>query len=162
MNLAPAILGSTAVKQLQENQTGAVIVIGSDLLTRGQLAAVGCFNFLAARRLGAILSDQFQVPNLRYVYDKVPPPSLVVPRLGVFSLAVLGACFEAKNLGTLETYVAKHRAEGVRQVSFPSMKHQEAQEAAREAKEKRRRQRQRRDQAHQLRVARFDERQQTV
>lgn len=160
MNLALNILGTHAVERLKESAGAAVLQVGSDKLTRGQLAAVECYNFHAARLLSHVLTE-LKVPNLRHLYEKVSPSELALPNLGVVSLAVLGAAFEAKGIGgetPLESYVRKHLSNGQKVVTFDTLKHREAAEAARERKEKRRRKAQRKDQAQQLRVDRFTER----
>lgn len=162
MNLAPAILGSTAVEKLKETAHAAVIQVGRDKITRAQLARVECYNFAAARNLSHILTEVLGVPNLKHVYEQVPPAALAVPRLGVVSLAVLGAAFEALGIGgdtPLESYVERHRPEHAKTISFPTLKHREQSEEARERQERKRRKRQRRNQAHQLRTKRFEERQ---
>jgi hypothetical protein len=111
MNLAPSILGSTAVAQLKQTAAAALLQIGSDRLTRHDLAGVDCFNFTAARTLGHILQQKFHVKNTRDVYERVPPQALALPGLGVIALAVLGAAFEAKGVGgdePLENWARKH------------------------------------------------------
>jgi len=164
VNLAASILGSTAVEKLKLTRSTPVLEVGSDKLTRGQLARVECYNFLAARNLSAILAE-LGVRNLRQVYDEIPPSALALPHMGVVSLAVLGAAFEAKGIGgatPLESYVLKHARDGNNKqaqiVTFYTLKHREQAEVAKERKEKRRRKSQRRDQAQQLRVERFEER----
>ena len=112
MNLATAILGSTTVRRLEETHKDAVLVVGSDRLTRQDLAAVECFNFHAARLLTHALAE-FKFANLRQLYNEMPPADLALPTLGVISLAVLGAAFEAKGIGgeaPLESYARKHAA----------------------------------------------------
>jgi hypothetical protein len=162
MNLATSILGTTAVTKLKATQGAAVLEVGSDTLTRGQLAKVECFNFHAARLLTAACRT-LQVPNLRALYDEVPPAMLALPRLGVVSLAVLGAAFEAKGIGgsaPLESYYRKHlNGSGGKVVTFDTLKHREHEEAARGRKDLKRRKGQRRNQAHKLRVGRFEARQ---
>jgi hypothetical protein len=156
MYYSPAILGTTAVEQLRKNVESAVLTIGSDKLTRGQLAAVGCYNFVAARILSEVLHHELQVKSLRQVYDEIPPSALALPRLGVISLAVLGAAFEVKRIGgsaPLESYVKKHTE---KVTTFSTMKHHELVERAKERKERKRRKKQRRDKAHAIRVERFE------
>jgi len=159
MNLAASILGQTAVTRLEETAKTAVLEIGTDKITRAQLANVECYNFHAARMLTHILRDM-KVRSLRQVYDEIPPAQLAVPGMGVVSLAVLGAAFEAKGIGgetPLEAYVSKHaRANGTGKiVTFDTLKDREAKERRDEAREHKRRKRQRRDQAHATRVERF-------
>lgn len=160
MNLSESILGSGTVAKLREREEGAVLVIGSDHLTRGELAAVGCFNFLAARRLTRILQQELQVKSLRQLYEEIPHTALALPDLGVFSLATLGAAFEAKGIGgnaPLDNYVKKHAGTVT---TFHTMKKRQQEEDARERKERRQRTAARRNQAHGLRIARFETRQQ--
>jgi hypothetical protein len=162
MNLEASILGSTAVKHLQESAASPVLQVGTDRLTRSQLAAVECYNFHAARLLTHILHDALKVPNLQWVYDKLPPAALAVPRMGVVSLAVLGAAFEAKGIGgsyPLASYVQKHR-NGDKVVTFETLKHRDQVQQAQERKATKRRKAQRRDQAHKIRVERFTKRDQ--
>jgi hypothetical protein len=115
MNLSTTLLGSTAVRSLQQTATRPVLQIGSDRLTRADLAGVECYNYVAAGHLTHVLHEQLQVKNLRDVYDNVPPTALALPTIGVVSLAVLGAAFEAKGLGgddPLENWARKHALPG--------------------------------------------------
>jgi hypothetical protein len=163
MDLASSILGSTAVKYLEDTARAHVLRVGTDTLTRGQLAAVQCYNFHAARLLSNVLHG-LKVPNLRYVYDRIPPLALALPNIGSVSLAVLGAAFEAKHIGgdtPLENYVKKHTTKNGGKVTFVTwhtMKQRDYAEAAREKKLRKQRKHQRRDQAHELRVNRLEER----
>lgn len=143
MNLSASILGSTAVKQLQASTSAWVLEVGSDKLTRGQLASVGCYNFHAARLLTACLRT-LPVKNLAELFAKFPPSAVALPHLGVISLAVLGAAFEAKGIGgasPLEAWVQKHAPGGAEaeMVTFHTMKRRELAEGARERKLTRRR-----------------------
>jgi hypothetical protein len=162
MNLSPSILGKHAVYQLQLTARAAVVEIGSDKLTRADLARVGCFNFMAARMLSAVLHKELKVKNLRDVYESIPPSALTLPRLGAVSLAVLGAAFEVRKLGDLESYVQKHLQAEQQVRTWHTMKAHEAAEVARERKEKRARKEKRKGKAHELRVARFEQRQQVA
>ena len=163
MNLAASILGSNAVEKLKETRRAFVLEVGSDKLTRGQLSRVECFNFLAARNLTSILKE-LGVRNLRQVYDEIPPSALALPHMGVVSLAVLGAAFEAKGIGgdaPLESYVKKHSAEKNGKsdiVTFFTLKHREQAEVSKERRERKQRRKQRRNQAHALRTERFEKR----
>ena len=131
MNLAAEVLGAGAVTRLQFSSSEHVLVVGSDKLTRAQLADVGCYNFVAAKNLTAILHSHPLATNLRKVFDEIPPRELAVPHMGVISLAVLGAAFEAKGIGgenPLVAYVKKHttNANGKREVvTFDTIKHRE-------------------------------------
>jgi len=98
MDLAVAILGTTCARELQTRNKAAVLVVGSDVFTRADLAGVECFNFAAAKRVSDALS-KLKVKNARDLFDRIPPERLAVPGVGTFSLAVLGAAFEAKGIG---------------------------------------------------------------
>lgn len=140
MNLSTSILGSHACKQLQAGATDAVLTVGSDQLTRGELARVGCYNFTAARNLSALLRA-VNARSLKDLFERVPPTALAVPKMGVISLAVLGAAFEARKVGgaaPLETWVRKHRE---KMVTFYTLKKHEEADAAQEKADQRRRQR---------------------
>jgi hypothetical protein len=162
MNLAPRILGTTACTQLQRNADEAILQVGSDRLGRRELAAVGCYNFTAARNLSAILKP-FQLPSLKYLYENVPPEGLALPHMGVISLAVLGAAFEARKIGgeaPLENWVRAHAGSDKQaMVTFHTLKAREAAERAAEKKAVKQRKHARRNQAHHLRLARFGDRQ---
>jgi hypothetical protein len=141
VNLARTVLGASAVDRLSTAAGEAVLVVGSDTFTRSDLSAVGCFNFVAARYLTHALHD-LGVTNLRDVYDRVPPRDLALPGVGVISLAVLGAAFEAKHIGgdsPLETYVRKHQT---KLTTFDTVKHAVKREQL--ANQQRRRKRRRR------------------
>jgi hypothetical protein len=90
MNLSTTLLGSSAVRSLQHTASHPVLQVGSDRFTRHDLAGVECFNFVAAGILSHAF-DRLKVKNLREVYDHVAPTMLALPRIGVVSLAVLGA-----------------------------------------------------------------------
>lgn len=130
------LLGSSAVQQLHRNATTPVLTIGKDRFTRGQLASVSCFNFIAARWLEAVLRD-LEVRDLKDVYDRIPPQALALPRVGAITLSVLGAAFEAKGIGgesPLESYAIKHadttKNGQPKQTTFDTMKrHVQAHEA---------------------------------
>ena len=129
MNLSTTILGSTAVKQLQETSSAWVLEVGSDRFTRAQLASVSCFNFTAAKNLTNLLRE-LTVKNLSDLYERVPPSALALPHMGVISFAVLGAAFEAKKIGgqaPLESWARLH-SNGDRDaplVSFHTLKQRE-------------------------------------
>jgi hypothetical protein len=124
MDLTPEILGTGVVKRLHERETEAVLWIGKDKLTRGELAAVGCFNFVAALSVAKILDRELQVKDLQDLYDHVAPSALALPRLGVISLAVLGAAFETKGIGGKEPLLAYCRRHQNKVVTFDTLKHQ--------------------------------------
>lgn len=167
MNLSTKILGKTIVTQLSNRLTAPVLRIGSDRFTLHDLAAVDCFNFLAARNLDRILNAELQVRSTKDLFDNVAPHALALPQLGAISFAVLGAAFEAKNLGgdrPLESWVTRHHDPEVRRefITIATLKHHQRRDleaAAKERRAKKRRASSRRDQAHRLRVDRFTERQ---
>jgi hypothetical protein len=160
MNLSTTILGTTACKQLQATSKAWVIEVGSDRLTRAELAKVDCYNFVAAKNLSAVLK-QLAVKNLADLYARVPPAAVALPHLGVISLAVLGAAFEAKGIGgeaPLEAWARKHsgtNGHAQKLVTFDTLKARELAEHAIERKQRKQRKDARRHQAHKLRVARF-------
>jgi hypothetical protein len=162
MNLSESVLGATIIRKLQASSTASILTIGSDTLTRADLAAVGCYNFTAARNLSEILHEHLQVKNLREVYETISPVQLALPRLGSISLAVLGAAFEAKGIGgstpLVETYVKKHLHGTRRIVTFDRVKRRQQEEAARARRETGARKRARRNTAHAIRVERFETR----
>ena len=111
MQLSPKILGKHATDVLTARVKTPLLQIGSYTFYRGDFAAIGCFSFLAAINLGAAL-QALQPRNTKDVYDNIPPSSLVLPRVGSISLAVLGAAFEARGIGgdqPLESWVVRHR-----------------------------------------------------
>jgi len=123
MDLAVKVLGSTAVNRLAAAYSEHVLIVGRDKLTRQDLAAVGCYNFTAARNLTAA-AKALDVKNLQHLFDTVPPQDLAMPHVGVITLAVLGAAFEAKRIGgdsPLTTYVRQHAP---KLVTFSAFKHQ--------------------------------------
>lgn len=132
MNLSTAVLGTTAVKHLTATSAATILEVGSDRLTRAQLAGVSCFNFLAATRLTRVLKD-LGVKNLADLYARIPPAALALPQLGVVSLAVLGAAFEAKGIGgeaPLESWARKHAGAAEEIVTFDTVKARERQREA--------------------------------
>jgi hypothetical protein len=165
MNLAPTILGNYAVTQLQKTAGEVILEVGSDKLGRKELAAVGCYNFHAARNLSAVVKS-LQIPNLKYLFEHVPPSDLALPHMGVISLAVLGAAFEVRKVGgsnPLLSWVQLHAPHGndakQAMVTFHTLKMRELAEARNEKQAIKDRKQTRRNKAHKLRVARFGERQ---
>ncbi|HKB39434.1 MAG TPA: hypothetical protein VKD72_23560 [Gemmataceae bacterium] len=146
MNLATSILGQTTVSRLREQGKAPVLEVGSDRFTRHDLAAVECFNFHAARLLTHVLRE-LQVPNLKFLFEKIPPRDLALPNVGVVCLAVLGAAFEAKGIGgetPLENYARKHAAtngkgQDPHVVTFDTLKNRQRQREQDEARERKRR-----------------------
>jgi len=140
MDCSAKVLGTGAATALAQLGSEALLEIGSDRLSREQLASVGCYNFVAARRLSHLL-EQLGVKSLKDVFEHVPPRDLALPHLGVISLAVLGAAFEVKKIGgeaPLEAYVRRHSP---KVVTFHSIKAQvkRIEEAAVKTRRKRRR-----------------------
>lgn len=112
MNLSTRVLGTNIVKEITARNAAPLLTVGKDVFYRGDLAGVGCFNFLAALRLSRALAD-LGVRDVRDVFENVPPTSLVMPQVGSIALSVLGAAFEARKIGgeqPLEAWVLKHRA----------------------------------------------------
>jgi len=159
MDFSAKVLGTTTVRYLRERSTSAVLTIGADTFTRGDLSRVACFHFAAASNLSALLR-QLDAKNTRDVFDRLPPESLALPRLGAVSLAVLGAAFEAKKIGgdnPLENWMKKHRPDAPT-VTFLSLKHRDERERATEQQDTRDRKRARRNTAHTIRKGRFHQR----
>jgi hypothetical protein len=160
MDLSVRILGASTAKALSDRAVAPVLQIGSDAFTRSDLAAVACFNFIAAANLSRALKD-LGVSNTRDAFERVPPASLATPRIGAIALAVLGAAFEKKRIGgdrPLETWAAKHRGAGKGKefITFGTIKQRAADH---EAADRKSRKHARRNQAHGLRVDRFTKRQ---
>ena len=122
MHLSTAILGKAIVDKLEARLSAPVLVIGQDSFTRPQLSKIGCFNFIAAARLSHLLTEELQLKNTRDLFEKVPPQHLALPGLGSICLATIGAAFEAKKLGTLQDYIARHTEKGHTIVTFTTMK----------------------------------------
>jgi len=162
MDLSASILGKSVVSYLRERQATAVLRIGRDLFDRAALAGVQCFNFTAAANLSKILNTEMQVKDTRDVFDRVHPDTLALPRLGAVSLAVLGAAFEAKGIGggqPLLAWFQKHRGP-THVITFAALKQRDERERAQEHKAAKDRRSARRDQAQEIRVNRFNKRQQ--
>jgi hypothetical protein len=156
MQLPDSILGKGAVAQLQDRVKAPVLTIGSDRFTRAHLAAMSCFNFIAASHLSHILTNQLQVKDTKDLFQRISPLSLALPGLGVFSLATLGAAFEHKLGKTLTEYIDHHRAEEDKVVTFSTIKHQSMDSKAdkRAKKDEKQRKRNRRAATHEHRVER--------
>jgi len=139
MDLSSKVLGRNAVEKLSQARTEALFTVGSDSLSREELAEVGCYNFVAARRVSAALSA-LGPKSLRDLFENYPPRDLALPRVGVISLFVVGCAFECKRIGgdaPLEAYVRRH-SEKI--VTFHRLKTQVRKEEEL-ASQKRRRQR---------------------
>jgi hypothetical protein len=159
MDLSQSVLGRGTVETLQKRVSQHLLTIGSDTFTRRDFAKVDCFSFLAAQNLSYWLNKVLKVENTRYVYFHVNPSELAIPHLGPFSLAVLGAAFELKNLGKqegpLESWMEYHKLQ-VR--TFNTLKINELMDGRTERKALKQRKESRRNEAHRLRVARFQKR----
>lgn len=167
MHLSTRVLGKHVADQITARAAAPLLVIGRDKFFRRDLAAIDCYNFLAALRLSSVIAT-LGPRDTKDLFDNYPPTALVVPQIGSISLAVLGAAFEKKGIGgsqPLEGWFNKHRPKeyvGREFVTFSHMKHVEH---LREVGEKRaRKQRKektaaRRDKAQRIRGDRFIERQ---
>lgn len=167
MDYSARILGASVADALTKRTTAPLLTIGRDVFGRRDLAKVDCFNFAAAQNLSAILNRELEVRDTRFVFEHVAPSALALPRLGAISLAVLGACFEAKGLGgdaPLETWVRRHATGDAADplVTFTSIKKRHAIELAAEHAAASARTRSRRRRAHARRVERFATRQETT
>ena len=162
MKLSASVLGKTTVDKLAAVASAPLLVIGTDVFYRRDLATIGCFNFTAAANLSALIAASGG-KNTRDLYENVAPAALVLPGLGAISLAVLGAAFEAKGLGgdsPLAAWARKHLPKDADIVTFDTMKKHEAKrEAVSEETRREARRRERRDMAHRQRVDRFARRQ---
>jgi hypothetical protein len=154
--LSNQILGKNIVTQLEARVTAPVLTIGNDTFTRPQLGKIGCFNFMAAARLSQLLTNELKVKNTRDLFLNVAPQHLALPGLGAISLATLGAAFEAKGLGNLGHYIARHTEKGHSVVTFHTMKINvlDLVAARNEKKALKAKQRSRNRKAHELRVER--------
>src|SRR5262245_43940174 len=169
MDLSTKVLGTSTAKTLGDRVRAHVLVIGRDHFARGDLATVECFNFIAAQNLTRALA-RLDVASTRDVFNRIPPSALAVPQVGAVALAVLGAAFEAKQLGgdaPLETWMVKHqRVNGMTVAqaiaTFDTVKHRASIAAQRERRSDRARKHARRDTAHRLRVDRYSRRQQAT
>jgi len=128
MRLSSRVLGQTVVRQLTARAAAPLLRIGSDVFYRHDFAEIDCFNFHAAANLSRLL-EPFPIKSLRDLFERIPPMALVLPQLGVVSLAVLGAAFEIKHIGgpsPLEAWINRHREKGDNAasfVTFDTMKH---------------------------------------
>ena len=160
MDLSVSVLGVSTAHQLQTRNAAAVLTIGRDVFTRADLAAVSCFNYVAALNLSRALAD-LGAKSVKDVFDHVTPQMLAVPRIGAVSLAVLGAAFEQKGLGgsaPLVAWVMQHHDPAHKKavVTFDTIKHHAAEmrAATNERRAAKTRARTRRESAHRLRVDR--------
>lgn len=166
MYLSASVLGSKTARDLQARATAPVLRIGADKFARGDLAGIDCFNYHAAQTLSHALAD-LGVRNTADLFERVPPASLALPRIGAIALAVLGAAFELKRVGgdrPLENWMRKHSGTGSAEaaiVTFHTIKHREAAEQREEQRARKQRARKRSGKAHRLRVDRFTRRQES-
>jgi hypothetical protein len=126
MNLSRRVLGAYVVQALSEKASAPLLKIGSDVFHRHDFAQVECFNFMAAANLSRALQGA-RFKNLKDLFERLPPTSLLLPRVGPVALAVLGAAFEVKGIGgeaPLEAWMKFHQADekGDHIVTFGSMK----------------------------------------
>jgi hypothetical protein len=137
MNYSTATLGSGTVAKLRDRASAAVLQIGRDRYSRTILSAGECFNFIAAARLNDAIA-KLNVKDTADLYRRIEPEALALPRIGAFAFAVLGTCFEAKGVGTLDQWVERSRVKGEPVVTFHTIKHQIAAQTSRETKQPRR------------------------
>jgi hypothetical protein len=121
MDYSTALLGTHIVNRLRARVAAPVVIIGRDSFLRADLAAVECFNFMAAYHLSTAIAA-LKVENTRDLFRTVEPEQLARPNVGAFAFAVLGACFEVKGVGTLDAWVEHSRAKGERVTTFATMK----------------------------------------
>src|SRR5262245_33040620 len=125
MNLSSRVLGKHVVDAISERAKAPLLKIGADVFFRHDFAQIECFNFTAAANLSRVLKH-VRVKNLSDLYERVPPASLLLPRLGAVSLAVLGAAFELRQIGgeaPLENWMKFHQdIEDADLVTFGSLK----------------------------------------
>lgn len=150
MELSAKVLGQSTARLLSTRASTPVLVIGTDKFSRSDLAHVACFNFIAAQTLSRLVVD-LRVSSTSDLYQRFSPKDLALPRLGAIALAVLGAAFECKGLGTLESW-AQRSSEKL--VTFASIKTHSRDVQAERAERRARvaRQRRRRAEAHRRRL----------
>jgi len=144
MHLSTRVLGASVVNAITARASTPLLVIGSDRFRRADLAAVGCYHWIAAAHLSAAIEAIGGVRSARDLFDRIPPEALVLPGVGAVTLAVLGAVFERKSIGgstPLEAWITKHRApEAAREfVTFATLKAHERKRETGEGKASRRR-----------------------
>jgi len=87
MDFSATIHGTRVVAELKARITRGLVVIGSDVFSRSDLAAVECYCFTAASNLSHILATirvangNRKIENTRDLFHNVPPEALMVPRL---------------------------------------------------------------------------------
>jgi hypothetical protein len=160
MDLPARILGTATATAIATRNATAVLLIGKDRFSRSDLAAVACFNYVAALNLSRALAD-LKVRSTADVFERIGPIALAVPHVGAVALAVLGAAFQCKGLGgdhPLEAWVTRHRQADQRKtfVTFHTVKSHaaDARAATAERKTAKTRHDARRHTAHRLRVDR--------
>jgi hypothetical protein len=127
MEFSTTVLGAGAVRYLRQRADQPVITIGRDRFTRGTLASVECFSFHAAARLEAALK-RLRAKDTRDVFERLTPEQLALPAIGAVAFAVLGACFEARAIGTLDSWVRRSLGKDERIVTIDTIKERIARE----------------------------------
>jgi hypothetical protein len=110
MSLSSRVLGTPITKQITHRAHAPLLQVGADRLSRADLSHVDFYSPIAAANLSRILQE-FPVKNLKDLYEKVPPAQLLVPGIGAWAIAALGAAFELKRIGgdlPLESWMKKH------------------------------------------------------
>jgi len=133
MDFSTDVHGTRVAQVLKKRITEGLLTIGSDSFSRRDLAHTDCYTFVAATNLSRIIAsvrhnDGRKIENTKDLFHNVPPEALMLPRLGSFSFAVLGAAFEAKGLGgdtPLKNWIKKHHDKDAPVVTFLTMKHRE-------------------------------------
>lgn len=159
MNWSTSFLGATIAEKMQERSATPILRIGNDTFRRADFARLECYNFMAVINLSNHLAkSDIQVKNTRELYDKISPRDLALPGVGAFSLAVLGAAFQAKGIGgarPLDSWDKKHHPNGEGGVTWHTYKARAAHEDATERKQLAKRKHSRKNQAQEIRVERF-------
>lgn len=121
MEWSTQILGRGVVHALQVRSTDALVTIGADRFSRKDLAAVECFNFVAAARLSEVIKV-LGPKHTRDLFHHFEPEQVAGPGIGAFAFAVIGACFEHKHVGTLAEWVEHTRQKNEKITTFLTMK----------------------------------------
>lgn len=138
MDYGHHLFGRGVSRTLQERAQSTILTIGSDNFTRGHLAKVDCFNFMSAQNpvLVSLLNSELigepghsrKPRHTRDFFYNVHPQKLAKPGIGSYTLAVLGAAFEAKGLGgeePLQAWVDHHKTDDV---TFTTLKNRDERE----------------------------------
>lgn len=121
MQYSTVAFGTPVVRHLQEHATSTVLTIGSDRYTRTDLAAVTCFNFIAAAHLNAAIKT-LNVKSTRDLFKNVEPSALALPGIGTYAYVVLAAIFEHDGLGSIEDWLQRAVKKGEALVTVNSIK----------------------------------------